>query len=77
MIGQFPSLCVIKTQVDADLNTGETSAGGKVGETAVQKHLRDKGVGSIWYSKMGISNVVKGNILQAATLILLPGWVCL
>lgn len=30
---EFPSLCVIKTQVDADLNTGETSAGGKVGET--------------------------------------------
>lgn len=30
---EFPPLCVIKTQVDVDLNTSETSARGKAGET--------------------------------------------
>jgi len=30
---KFPSLYVINTQLDVDLNTGETSARGKGGET--------------------------------------------
>lgn len=30
---EFPSLCVIKTQLDVDLNTSKTSARGKGGET--------------------------------------------
>lgn len=29
---EFPSLCVIKTQVDVDLNTSGTPARGKAGE---------------------------------------------
>lgn len=30
---EFPSLCVRKTQLDVDLDAGETSARGKGGET--------------------------------------------
>lgn len=46
-------------------------------DTGQQKRLRDKDVGSIWYSKMGIRNVVKCNITQAVALILLSGWIFL
>lgn len=50
---EFPSLCVIKTQVDVDLNTSEASAREKAEETQDHRSTPEKRV-------LAASGVAKG-----------------